>query len=130
MGRMASDSRVPTACTHQRGQAPVGRNMNRRSFIAGILAAGVAPAFIGSSVLMPVRTILTDPKTIWPPTQMVWDYDYIAVLNSNMGSGRNLSAETMKDANVFLEGILRKYPAARVSIRSRFVGAEPQREGT
>ena len=34
--------------------------MNRRSFItgmAGILAAGYAPAFVGSSVLMPVRKV-------------------------------------------------------------------------
>ena len=39
--------------------------MNRRSFItgmAGILSAGYAPAFVGSSVLMPVRKIWT-PKT-------------------------------------------------------------------
>ena len=38
--------------------------MNRRNFlqgIAGILAAGVAPAIIGSGILMPVRTIWTPP---------------------------------------------------------------------
>jgi hypothetical protein len=29
--------------------------MNRRGFLAGILAAGVAPAAIGSGILMPVR---------------------------------------------------------------------------
>ena len=37
--------------------------MNRRSFItgmAGILSAGYAPAFVGSSVLMPV-------KKVWVP---------------------------------------------------------------
>lgn len=33
--------------------------MDRRGFLRGILAAGVAPAFVGSSVLMPVRTIIT-----------------------------------------------------------------------
>ena len=33
--------------------------MNRRSFLGSILAAGMAPAFVGSSVLMPVRRILT-----------------------------------------------------------------------
>ena len=32
--------------------------MNRRGFLQSILAAGVAPAFVGSSVLMPVRSIL------------------------------------------------------------------------
>ena len=39
--------------------------MNRRSFItgvAGILSAGYAPAFVGSSVLMPV-------KKIWTPVE-------------------------------------------------------------
>jgi hypothetical protein len=32
--------------------------IGRRGFLAGILAAGVAPAFVGSSVLMPVRRII------------------------------------------------------------------------
>lgn len=34
--------------------------MNRRSFLGSILAAGVAPAFVGSSVLMPVRRIISE----------------------------------------------------------------------
>lgn len=33
--------------------------MNRRSFLKSVLAAGVAPAFVGSSVLMPVAKILS-----------------------------------------------------------------------
>jgi hypothetical protein len=33
--------------------------MQRRGFLAGILAAGFAPAAIGSGVLMPVRKIAT-----------------------------------------------------------------------
>ena len=32
--------------------------MNRRGFLKAIFAAGVAPAFIGSSVLMPVRKLV------------------------------------------------------------------------
>ena len=32
--------------------------INRRGFLQSILAAGVAPAVIGSGILMPVRTIL------------------------------------------------------------------------
>ena len=32
--------------------------MNRRGFLQAILVAGVAPAFVGSSVLMPVRQLL------------------------------------------------------------------------
>lgn len=31
--------------------------MNRRGFLQGILAASVAPAFVGSSVLMPVKAL-------------------------------------------------------------------------
>ena len=44
--------------------------MNRRNFItgmAGILSAGYAPAFVGSSVLMPV-------KKIWTPVGFYGDY--------------------------------------------------------
>jgi len=33
--------------------------MNRRSFIASILAAGIAPAVVGSGILMPVRKLWT-----------------------------------------------------------------------
>lgn len=33
--------------------------MNRRGFLQAILTAGVAPAFVGASVLMPVTRILT-----------------------------------------------------------------------
>lgn len=43
--------------------------MNRRLFLqgmAGILAAGVAPAFVGSNILMPVRKIIV-PQTIITP---------------------------------------------------------------
>ena len=32
--------------------------MQRRGFLAGIFAAGVAPAFVGSGVLMPVRALI------------------------------------------------------------------------
>lgn len=32
--------------------------MNRRNFLASILAAGVAPAAVGSGILMPVRKIV------------------------------------------------------------------------
>lgn len=42
--------------------------MNRRDFLkglGGVLAAGVAPAFIGSDVLMPVKKIWTGPLTVY-----------------------------------------------------------------
>lgn len=46
--------------------------MNRRRFlrgIAGILAAGVAPAAVGSGVLMPIKTLWT------PPVNTLDDYE-------------------------------------------------------
>ena len=42
--------------------------MNRRGFLqglAGILASGVAPAAIGSNVLMPIRKLWTPPAMAW-----------------------------------------------------------------
>ena len=39
--------------------------MDRRSFLGAILAAGVAPAFVGSSILMPVRKLFVPPSP-WP----------------------------------------------------------------
>lgn len=44
-------------------------SLSRRSFlkgIAGILASGIAPAAIGSGILMPVRTIVRINK-LWNP---------------------------------------------------------------
>lgn len=38
--------------------------MNRRGFLQGIIAAGVAPAFVGSSILMPVKKLWT-PSEEW-----------------------------------------------------------------
>lgn len=38
--------------------------MQRRSFLASILAAGVAPAAVGSSILMPVRKLVVPPDTL------------------------------------------------------------------
>lgn len=36
--------------------------MNRRGFLASILAAGVAPAAVGSGILMPVRPQIAVPE--------------------------------------------------------------------
>ncbi len=38
----------------------------RRGFLAGILAAGFAPAAIGSGILMPVKQLLLSPQKIVP----------------------------------------------------------------
>lgn len=40
--------------------------MNRRGFLQSVLAAGVAPAFVGSGILMPVRKLITAPDIITP----------------------------------------------------------------
>ena len=42
--------------------------MNRRGFLQGILTAGMAPAFIGSSILMPVRTLWKPETHSWSAT--------------------------------------------------------------
>lgn len=52
--------------------------MNRRGFLAGILASGVAPAAIGSGILMPVRPLYLTSGLIVPHAlnfQMVSYFD-------------------------------------------------------
>jgi hypothetical protein len=47
--------------------------MQRRGFLGAILAAGVAPAFVGSSVLMPVRKVLAaEPAQIIAPASTIF----------------------------------------------------------
>lgn len=41
--------------------------MQRRGFLAGIFAAGMAPAFVGAKVLMPVRQIATPELFVFGP---------------------------------------------------------------
>jgi hypothetical protein len=53
--------------------------MNRRGFLAGILAAGFAPAAIGSGVLMPVRQIVV-PEVLYEdsplrPGMLGWSFN-------------------------------------------------------
>ena len=47
--------------------------MQRRGFLAGILAAGFAPAAIGSGVLMPVRRIVTPQVILDVPKVLIQD---------------------------------------------------------
>lgn len=56
--------------------------MNRRGFLGAILAAGVAPAFVGSSILMPVRKII-EPK---------WSADEIASFDDPLAGWDDLSS--------------------------------------
>lgn len=61
-----------------------GSGMNRRGFLKAILAAGVAPAFVGSGVLMPVRSL-------WLPNDVVLDADEFAAAY-NMGVAEELQS--------------------------------------
>ena len=50
--------------------------IQRRGFLAGILAAGVAPAFVGSKILMPVKAIALPEEGVWIADHMadMWRY--------------------------------------------------------
>ena len=48
-------------------------NISRRGFLASILAAGVAPAIVGSGILMPIRKV-------WTP----WSYDFAPMLTMTL----------------------------------------------
>jgi hypothetical protein len=39
--------------------------VNRRGFLQAILAAGVAPAVVGSGVLMPIRKLVMPELVVW-----------------------------------------------------------------
>lgn len=79
--------------------------MKRRGFLAGILAAGFAPAAIGSGILMPVRQIVvTDftvsfpeigemfPWKIWATEEMLRYVQYVRPMGvlSRFGEPRSM----------------------------------------
>lgn len=72
-------------------------NQFRRGFLrglAGILAAGVAPAFIGSKILMPVKQIAI------PTTKEIWRYGGNTLFSGELGMWENVSfIITTKSAN-------------------------------
>ena len=76
--------------------------MNRRGFLKSILAAGVAPAFVGSSVLMPVRSLWTpDPvflQSVAGATSLTWQDavagQYVWIVNN--GNAWALSGNKME----------------------------------
>ena len=47
--------------------------MNRRGFMKAILLAGVAPAFIPSGILTPVRKLIVPPGLVLPKTLFSYD---------------------------------------------------------
>ena len=68
---------------------------SRRSFIASILAAGYAPAAIGSGVLMPVRQLVAQP--IFRGTPGLYN-DLIIVFDDPLAMRIAVSAEAMQFA--------------------------------
>ncbi len=46
--------------------------MNRRGFLAGILATGVAPAVVGSGILMPVRRVVTPELYVFEASREIY----------------------------------------------------------
>lgn len=69
--------------------------MIRRSFLGGILLAGVAPAFVHAKILMPVRTIWTPDTDIVGPRalyvgfgQRYWPNNYATLAEAMKVAGR------------------------------------------
>ena len=57
--------------------------MNRRSFLASILAAGVAPAVIGSGILMPVRKLIDPYAYLRDPGQWYIPWPHNTILDND-----------------------------------------------
>lgn len=52
--------------------------MKRRGLLGAILASAVAPAYVGSTVLMPVRKIIVPPiPSLFDPDSFALDTDYV-----------------------------------------------------
>lgn len=58
--------------------------MNRRGFLSSILAAGVAPAFVGSSVLMPVKRLIVPEEFTASTNSFEVQYEAIYVREGNL----------------------------------------------
>lgn len=57
--------------------------MNRRGFLSGILAVGMAPAFVGSGVLMPIKKIWTPEPTSGIALMRAYEEMEISVFGSD-----------------------------------------------
>jgi len=59
--------------------------MNRRGFLSGILATGMAPAVVGSSILMPLGKVWVPDLSMnatelwWMQHDPMWQFDRIVV---------------------------------------------------
>lgn len=84
--------------------------MNRRGFLEAILAAGVAPAFVGASILMPVKALAApEHKAIILPNTEVFSPGSVSVLGCvKQPLGHRLRLAT-PNGNMYLDAVL---PAA------------------
>jgi len=54
--------------------------MNRRGFLSGILAAGMAPAIAKAGVLMPVKQIIVPEELVWIDAGDSWAHKFFDVV--------------------------------------------------
>lgn len=60
--------------------------MERRSFLAGILASCAAPAFVRSGVLMPVKSLILPSAAIITPRNFTAEWSAILEANLRLSS--------------------------------------------
>ena len=70
--------------------------MNRRGFLSSILAAGIAPAAIGSGVLMPVRKIWTPENNLLKAEMIIQE----ALITLEAGDIFTISGLTQKNGQL------------------------------
>lgn len=75
--------------------------LNRRGFLAGILAAGVAPAAIGSGILMPVRKIVR-PHLIWIGADFGTDGANLVGMRETWHTDGNITREFFTREDIYL----------------------------
>ena len=88
--------------------------MNRRGFLQAILAAGVAPAVVGSGILMPVRTIILPWDGMpWLDDSMQWKHEAMNALLDNHYLRPAMIALTQQiDADLLETLRLGRFPSA------------------
>lgn len=89
--------------------------MNRRGFLKGILAAGVAPAVVGSGILMPVR------KLIMPMEIGTWEGFTFVQSGSGATSRTVQDALRAADAVLYGDGITNDTAALQAFLSGRRV---------
>ncbi len=92
--------------------------MNRRGFLQAILAAGVAPAVVGSGVLMPVRRVVV-PE--WPVGIVSLAAPFQAAENARVGNCLLTVSQITREALRILEAeIMKPHPELDPGALARF----------